>query len=239
MKKTFIGLMAMVLVMGLAAAAMGSTVGVTIDGQWYDLATVPTRLGFDIPGQTVGNPNTGTVQISGLVDADPAITYGLAVVDFGAPSTFAFSFAIPIVLPAQPTTVESSIVGGLTDFTGDGVALTLTALFNPSGYVQDNFLTGVSGTWSVGNPVSFGPGPAGSLYAYGPFAFGPAAGPNLAVPFNNFFTTSVAFGLSGGGDVAALTGFCRIDPTTVPVPPSLVLLGSGLLGLLGLRRKLN
>jgi hypothetical protein len=198
---------------------------VIIDGETYNLASE----GFVIPYQLVGDPSQGTVQIAGVADADPAIAYGIAVVDFGAPSTFGFTFSIPIVLPAMPTIINSSLVGGLTDFTGDGVKISPVA---PATLLQDNFLSELPAfTWSVGEEVSYGSGAAGALYPYGPYDFGLASGP--LGPFGGFFTTTLNFAFSGGGDVAALTGYCEITPA--PVPPSMLLFGGGLLGLVGLR----
>jgi hypothetical protein len=60
------------------------------------------------------------ITISGSLNPDPSIAYGIAVVDFGAPTLFGFSFFTPIVPTGPATTVDASIVGGLTDFTGDG-----------------------------------------------------------------------------------------------------------------------
>jgi hypothetical protein len=240
MKKTWIALMVMFLVAGLNAGAMGGMVGVSIDGQWYDFQTTPTSVGFDIPDQTVGHTGAGTVRIVGTVDADPEIAYGIAVLDFGAPSIFSFTFSTTIVpLPAGPTAVRTSIVGGLTDFTGDGVAITATAAANPLqggiSYVQNTDVSGNPLIWSAGLSNSFGAGQAGSYYSYGAYAYGPVPGP--AGPQAGPLTVNVSFSLTGGGDIAALTGYSEIVPA--PVPASLVLLGSGLLGLAGWRRRLG
>jgi hypothetical protein len=229
MKRTSIALMALLIVLGLTTSAMAFGVTISTGTESFNLSGLQGEDGFVIPEQTISFSGGDQVTISGSASADPVISYGIAVVDFGAPSVFGFLFSIPVGpgdLPAMPTVVNSSIVGGLTDFTGNGV--TITAI-NP--HVQDNYLEGVAFTWSVGDSASFGPGAPGSLYTYGPFAFGPAAGP--AGPYTGNFVTTANFSLSGGGDIAALTGFCSIDP--IPLPPTLLLLGSGLLGLAGFR----
>jgi hypothetical protein len=233
-KRTSIVFMALFIVVGLTTSAMALGVTVSSGGESFNLSYTEGEGNWVIPSQTINFSGGDKVTISGNASADPAIAYGLAVVDFGAPSLFSFTFSIPVnagELPALPTVINSSIVGGLTDFSGDGVSITAA---NPSGFVQDNYLQGVPFTWSVGSSASFGPGSPGANYAYGPYSFGPSAGPSG--PYTGFFTTTATFSLSGGGDIAALTGYCSINPAPVPLPPSALFLGSGLLGLVGWRR---
>ena len=101
---------------------------VTVDGQPH-----PVNLQFDEESGMyamslfVDVPGQYRVSLAGVFDPDPQVAYGLAVTDFGAPSTFGFSFISPIVPTPGPTEMESSIDAGLTDFTGDGVSIS-TAL---------------------------------------------------------------------------------------------------------------
>jgi hypothetical protein len=227
MKRSLTYLTTLFLVLGLSTGALAFSISVAVDGQSYNL----TGEGYILPPTTVGDPSRGTVTVSGLANADPFITYAVAVIDSGAPSTFGFSFSIPNALPASPaTTVNSSLVGGLTDTTGDGVSITPVG---PATLLMDNYLSDLNTfVWSVGSGVSHGPGAPGAFYAYGPYAFGPAAGP-ANPPLTGLFITTLDFTLSGGGDAAALTGYCAINPA--PIPSTLLLLGSGFLGLAGLR----
>lgn len=168
------------------------------------------------------------VELTGFLDPDPSIAYGIAVTDFGAPSTFGFLFGTPIVATGSPNTVTASIVGGLTDFTGNGVSLTPTGVFTQTSSVGMP-LTGMG--VDVGGAFSAGPGAAGALYSYGAFSAGPALGPGPG-PWT-FLTISASFGLSGDGDIASLTGFASIEEggiPTVPEPATLTLLGIGLAG---------
>jgi hypothetical protein len=172
------------------------------------------------------------------LDPDPSIAYGLAVTDFGAPTVFSFLFATPIVPTGSPNVVQSSVVGGLTDFSGDGVALTPTG---SALQVSDVGLPLANMGVDVGTAASFGPGDAGALYAYGAYASGLVPGPGPG-PWS-WLQTSVSFGLSGGDDILALTGFTSIEegivPAPVPEPTSLLLLGGGLAaaGIFGWRSK--
>ena len=62
---------------------------------------------------------------------DPFITYGLAVIDTGAPSAFSFVFSTPIVPIIGANVVESSFSASTTDGGTNGVILTAVALSAP------------------------------------------------------------------------------------------------------------
>jgi hypothetical protein len=180
--------------------------------------------GFDLTTEAGDHVN-----ISGVLDPDPAISYTIGVTDFGAPSVFGFFFLSPIVVGALPTSVDASVTGGLTDFTGNGVTITPTAAFLQ---IADVGAPTTNMGVNVGGPVSGGPGPSGALYAYGPFSDGPQPGP--AGPWSTLSVT-IGFSLSGGADSAALNGFAQI--VEVPEPSSVCMLAMGALGLLYFARR--
>jgi hypothetical protein len=223
--------------------AVSASAGMTIDGNnWsvpvgFDPASGLYGIGAwdaekqDFTGYELTVPNEFSVMISGALDPDPAIGYGITVTDFGAPSVFGFFFSTPIVFPAGPSTVDASVVGGLTDFTGNGVTITPTLPdADGDGFLELQIAEVGAPTTNmgvdVGLAVTGGPGPAGAFYTYGPFAAGPQAGP--AGPWSTLSAT-VGFALSGGADTASLTGFAQITET-IPEPSSLCLLAAGALG---------
>jgi hypothetical protein len=181
---------------------------ITADNDTIDvpLSTEGKMTTFDSLFETAGYQ----IQISGAMNSDPSIAYGIAVADFGAPSVFGFAFFTPIVPTGPATTVTGSIVGGLTDFTGDGVSITPTG---PTVQSSDVNFPATSMGVSVGPGAAFGAGPAGSFYAYGPYAAGPIPGP--AGIWTGLGVTT-GFSLSGGGDIAALTGFASVETASVP-----------------------
>ncbi len=164
-------------------------------------------------------------------DAGATLAYGLAVSNPTAgPVNYAFSFNTPISLDAGPATVVSSIVGGLTDFGGNGVAL---GLVSPLDNVQRSFAGVGSPTDNlgvdVGGAFAAGAGNAGSLYNYGAFASPVTPG----VGGWDVLQVKVDFSLSGGSDIAVLTGYTDIK--VVPTPGAVALLGAS--GLVGFRRR--
>lgn len=179
--------------------------------------------------------------VSGVLDPDPSIAWGIAVTDFGAPTTFTFTFTTPIVPTGNPSVVAGSVSGGLTDATGNGVSITPdVALGDPDGDTVSELQVnevGVGGPpvftnmgVDVGGAVAFGPGVPGANYIYGPFTSGPIAGPPGVW---TSLQSRVSFTLSGGGDIASLTGFASI----VPEPGSMVIVAMGALALAGIARR--
>lgn len=221
----------------LAQTAQPTAV-IIADGVQYPVGVFPSGDGKTY---SIGDPEAGGVLIqtadylitlSGLMDPDPSIAYGLAVTDFGAPSSFAFIFSTPIVPVGTPNVVDASIVGGLTDFTGDGASITPTLLDMDGDTIAEVQVAEVFGPLTnmgvdVGPSLVVGAGPAGALTSYGSHTFGPIAGPGPG-PWTGLQTTT-AFSLSGGGDIVSLTGFAQI---VIPEPASMGLMGLGLMMLI-------
>jgi hypothetical protein len=187
-----------------------------VDGKSYEGPRIQEIIGEDgklrygVDSFVLETPDF-VITLSSVMDPDPSIAYGIAVTDFGAPSTFAFLFSTPIVPTGFPNQVNASLVGGLTDFTGDGVSLTPTGAFAQTSSLG---LPLTSMGVDVGAAFAAGPGNPGAFYAYGPYAAGPIAGPGPG-PWT-VLQTLTDFKLSGNGDIAALTGFAQI--VTAPVP---------------------
>lgn len=230
-------LCAMISLAGIASAANAQwsdpVAQVTIDGQTFSLPVAFTE-GTDrvtlVP--TVINGSGFTLEVlHGLIDPDPSISWGIAVQDFGAPSSFLFSFSTLIVPTGTPNQVFGSIVGGVTDNTGDGAFVVPTVgpaiMINEVGFGAPVANMGVD----VG-PAQFYPaGPAGALHNYGSFFTPTIPGPGPG-PWTSLHST-VQFNLSGNGDIAVLTGYASIEE--VPAPGAAALLALG--GTLAARRR--
>lgn len=172
----------------------------------------------------------------GRLDPDPSIAYGVSVIDFGAPSNFNFTFSTPIVPTSAPTSVNASIAAGLTDSAGsaNGVSITPTLADMDGDGIAEIQIAEVNGPTNLG--VDVGPAASypllpppvpGANYVYQDSA-GPQAGPGPG-PYTTL-SINLAFQLSGGGDIAALTGFAEIN--TVPEPSTMTLGGLVAVGVL-------
>jgi hypothetical protein len=236
---------------GAAFAQTGPTAFVSIDDVRFDLPVFQDGKFFVI-GDPQGGPLSfetpeGTITISATLDPDPSMVYGFGGVDIGAPSIFTFGVEnLDVVCPeGTPYIANASIVGGLTDFTGDGVTLTPvnilglpedTDIFSPETQIFTANGTTINLGVDVGLVGTGGPGAPGAFYVYGPFLAGPVAGIAPAGGITDL-SLDVQFMLSGGGDAFGLTGFASLE--CVPEPGSWAVIGMGLLGLgsIAYRRK--
>lgn len=194
----------------------------------------------DRPGQYFGrlkNPiKNDDWEITSLwfeYDQDPLISYGIAVMDFGAPSAFSFSFVTPIIPVVGPNAVTGSASFSVTDG-GDG-AVTLTAL-NPPGFVpvdgdaniEFQVATVFDAAWAnIGRDVGLSQGFGGGSSSSPPYNEA-GAGPVSWIGWNQL-RIDLNFQLSGGGDIATMNGSASINP--VPEPTTLLLVGAGLVAL--------
>lgn len=212
---------------GIASADTVATV--LIDGTTYEMESFMADGEFRLVPAIYTFGDTIVEALETPRATSGAIAYGVAVVDVGAASSFSFSFSVPIALDPGATTVVSSIVGGMTDFSGNGVSVSTTGGFTTlqRSWVDAPTLgLGVD----VGPSLAFGPGASGSLYNYGAYATGPVAGGDLSA--YTILSTQVDFLASGGSDIIVLTGYTDI---VVPAPASIALLGG--LGLVARRRR--
>jgi len=194
---------------------------------------------------------TADYEIVGLVAAfkeDPFISYGIAVIDTGAPSSFSFSFnnaVSPEII--GPNQVESSMSLSTTDgdITSPFNGVTVTALAPPAaipvdgdGITELQVTTVTDGVvrqnigHDLGGPGVTFPNPPESN-TWGPFEEGPTAGPESSNGWDNI-QIDVNFQGSGGGDIFTLNGRSNINPErNVPEFPTVALPAALVVGLIG------
>ncbi|MGH7132346.1 MAG: hypothetical protein ACREJO_10420 [Phycisphaerales bacterium] len=225
-------LCAMCALAGFASVVNAQPVAqMTVNGQVYSLPVAYAEGTDRIMLQAATITGSGFVLEvrDGWLDPDPSISWGLAVQNVtGAPLNFVFVFSTPIILGPGPTTVFGSIVGGLTDNTGNGVSI---APFGGPSIMTNEVDAPVTNMGvDVGPAMVVPAGGVGALYNYGAFSAGPQPGP--PGPWATL-TSRVQFTLSGNGDIAVLTGYASIDP--IPTPGAAALLALG--GTLAARRR--
>lgn len=235
MKKIKILGLALCLVLSLALSVSASTVEPTAIGNIVvgdlenpllkaDIWATHSAKGWDIFQQSWSQ--TGFIaSISGHVDLDPAIFFSHSASNLGA-APLAITFNIGPFFGvgfAAPANLAASNGVSLTDSNANGL-VSIAPNANP--LIQTNFTE--TNTWGV-NP-GFAAGVVPGFTATSPaFAF-VGVGPGT----NFDFLETVSYILSPGDDLG-MTGSCFYS--AVPVPPSVLLLGSGLLVLLRRRRQ--
>jgi hypothetical protein len=219
--------------------AQAATVTASIAGQTFEVPVhyVPEdnggmyRIGTPTRDRIVFETDEGSITLEGALDPDPSIDFAVAVIDFGAPSVFGFTFITPLTPPfPNPSVVFDSLAGSVTNGATAG-GVTVTALAPPAGIPVDGdgitelqvyTLSDDGGlTWkNVGldagptTTVPLGPFASGT---YGVFNQGPI--PTIAGGPWTHMRADLSFGLSGGGDAFVLSG----AKVLVPEPSCLVI----------------
>jgi hypothetical protein len=213
---------------GMAAATPGVNIQIG-DQSWYQELTEMKGGMLKYSNPAGFKSSAGSITgFSLMVDADPFIVWGFTATNFtNIPQNFGFAFLPGVVLnPAVPgnSIIDASISGGITDNDGNGVSIAPFGQATIQVNVTD-FDTAKQFTWGVG-PADFKVGPVAQALPYVGEFMATLPGPVAPVMFGD----SVFFTLSAN-DTASLTGYCAVNAT--PIPGSLVLLGSGIFGLVG------
>jgi hypothetical protein len=231
MKRLVSVLFCLMLVIGLAVGVQASPLPPTAAVTLGNGSPLNITMQFDQPTNSwLGTFNfmQGTLSATGFVTmSDPSITYGITAMNFGStPAAFAFSFLLPMDA-ATHVVAQASLSYSLTDSTMNGISLA------PNTAVQTAaLLPGAVGFSLLDNTGFTAAGGFPNSYVVGPFDTAPtleAGGPYTSLGVDTAFT------LSGNFDVVTLNGFAEVTP--LPLPGAVWLLGSGLVGLIGLKRR--
>ena len=171
------------------------------------------------PGATSGSGALTVTRWNLFLDADPTVSNFIAIQNnLAVAQTFTITVQIPIA-PAigAPITIQGSIVGGATDFNGNGVTLS-----NSTSSIYTALVDGNPVQTLLDSPQSYSAGSGGSV-GFGPASFGPFA---IGSPATTSIGITINFTLSPG-DLASYTSVF----TVTPEPGTLLLVGSGIAGL--------
>ena len=226
----------------VSAAVIQASANICIDADCQDVSSQlvynQENGTYEIPEAGINISSTDGDQVNltaGMIDPDPFITYGVSVLDSGAPSTFGFSFSSPVApTVTAPGVVTASISGSVTEGSGGTVVVTPTA--PPAGISQDGTDNGAlpdeiqvfslssdGGSNWINAGVDVGtaftsPNLLVTQSANYPATNTPAvAGPASASPFD-FMRLDLNFMLSGGGDIFTVNGALPLTRYLSPQP---------------------
>jgi len=202
---------------GAGASSTAAAAVTTGDG-----GLLTQRITFSLGGGGDTATFVGSAVLSGG-DSTPMVTFAVAVTDFGAPSTFSFSFTLPFL--GRHSALSASLMGAVMDSTGNGASVT--------GLDLDTEIDGaeVLGV-DISGACAFGPGGALAVEScLAGIAFAPPTTVAFAAPPSGTMSMELEFTLSGDGDAAGLlSGFRIFNAATevVPGPTALLALVAGL-----------
>jgi hypothetical protein len=186
-------------------------------------------IGFKNEGiQTLTFDNGDTVYSPGFQALfDPVLTLSVAATDFGAPSTFGFAIISPLSPPiTTPAIGRLDIAGSFADGADDGGSAT------PANLQIAKALINGTGVASLGPAATFNP----FVDVYGPFS-GTYNFDCTLLPGGQCDSFGLEIGFTGSGDGDSYSFSARHEVNPVPEPATLLLLGSGIIGLAGFSRK--
>lgn len=253
MKKYFAILLAAMLMVGAASQAMAYFAADSLMRVIYDTGTGTIEVGSDLGlASTLSTtaPNAG-------VTVGPAVS----LTDFGTGRTTSTLFVAYVAKTSSNAVGPYYFSGALFDGT-NAPSTNGNQRAQENGYVngmQTGYASVAGGTnkaiTSTGDANSFfvkmngGTGNFGNWFpsnnAAGELSLAALAHPGDFVDQTLYkFTTNVAETGTVTITLRTLVGadgnlYTQINPSAVPIPPSVLLLGSGLLGMIGIRRKIS